>query len=108
MTAELMKRDLSGLSGLDMGSGTGVLAIVAAKRGAVHVDAVDIDDWAYENSRENIAENGVQGRVTPLLGMCPPSRENVTISSWPISTATSCSPTCRVTHRRSGRGANSS
>lgn len=68
MTAELMKRDLSGLSGLDMGSGTGVLAIVAAKRGAVHVDAVDIDDWAYENSRENIAENGVQGRVTPLLG----------------------------------------
>ncbi len=68
MTAELMKRDLSRLSGLDMGSGTGVLAIVAAKRGAVHVDAVDIDDWAYENSRENIAENGVQGRVTPLLG----------------------------------------
>lgn len=45
-----------------------MLAIVAAKRGAVHVDAVDIDDWAYENSRENIAENGVQGRVTPLLG----------------------------------------
>ncbi len=68
MTAELMKRDLSGLSGLDMGSGTGVLAIVAVKRGAEHVDAVDIDDWAYENSRENIAENGVEGRVTPVLG----------------------------------------
>lgn len=68
MTAELMKRNLSGLSGLDMGSGTGVLAIVAVKRGAEHVDAVDIDDWAYENSRENIAENGVEGRVTPVLG----------------------------------------
>ncbi len=68
MTAELMKRDLSGLAGLDMGSGTGVLAIVAVKRGAAHVDAVDIDDWAYENCIENIAENGVADRVSPVLG----------------------------------------
>lgn len=68
MTAELMKRDLTGKCGLDMGSGTGVLAIVAVKRGAVHVDAVDIDDWAYENSIENITDNGVDGAVTPILG----------------------------------------
>lgn len=68
MTAEIMKRDYSGLSGLDMGSGTGVLAIAAVKRGAAHVDAVDIDDWAYENSLENIRDNGVEGGVTPILG----------------------------------------
>ena len=56
------------MRGLDMGSGTGVLAIVAALRGAEAVDAVDIDEWAYENCVENIRANGVETRVTPLLG----------------------------------------
>ncbi len=54
--------------GLDMGSGTGLLAIVAAKEGATHVDAVDIDEWADENCRENIATNGVEGQVSAILG----------------------------------------
>ena len=54
--------------GLDMGSGTGVLAILAVKRGAVHMDAIDIDSWAYENCRENVAANGAAGRITPMLG----------------------------------------
>jgi len=53
---------------LDMGSGTGVLAILAARMGAAAVDAVDIDEWAYRNSVENIATNGVEGTVTPILG----------------------------------------
>lgn len=53
---------------LDMGSGTGVLAIVAAKCGAAAVDAVDIDEWADENCRENIGVNGVDQIVTPYLG----------------------------------------
>ena len=60
--------DVEGRTGLDMGSGTGVLAIVAAKCGAAHVDAVDIDDWADENCRENVAANGVADRVEPMLG----------------------------------------
>ena len=59
---------VAGRRGLDMGSGTGVLSIVAAKCGAAHVDAVDIDEWAYENCVENIRANGVETRVTPLLG----------------------------------------
>ena len=45
-----------------------MLAIVAAKCGAAHVDAVDIDDWADENCRENVAANGVSERITPMLG----------------------------------------
>lgn len=53
---------------LDMGSGTGVLSIVAAKSGAESVDAVDIDEWADENCRENIAVNGVESVVRPMLG----------------------------------------
>ncbi len=53
---------------LDMGSGTGVLSIVAAKCGAASVDAVDIDEWADENCRENIVVNGVESVVEPMLG----------------------------------------
>ncbi len=59
---------VAGRSGLDMGSGTGVLSIVAAKCGAAHMDAVDIDDWADANCRENVAANGVGDRITPILG----------------------------------------
>ena len=68
MTAEIMESDLGGLTGLDMGSGTGVLAILAVKTGASHVDAVDIDEWAYENCIENITANGASGKITPIIG----------------------------------------
>ncbi len=68
MSAEMCDHDLAGRRVLDMGSGTGVLAILAAKMGAVSVDAVDIDEWAWLNSRENIELNGVGGIVTPVMG----------------------------------------
>lgn len=68
MVAEILSSDFSGLKGLDMGTGTGVLAILAVKRGAVQVDAIDIDPWAYENSVENLEANGVADRVCALLG----------------------------------------
>ncbi len=68
MTAALMERDLTGKRGLDMGSGTGILSIVAVKRGAIHVDAVDIDEWAYENCIENCTANAVSDSITPILG----------------------------------------
>lgn len=42
---------------LDMGAGTGVLAILAKVRGAKAVDAIDIDNWCYINSLENISLN---------------------------------------------------
>lgn len=42
---------------LDMGSGTGVLAILAEKMGAIAIDAIDIEEWAYINIRENIERN---------------------------------------------------
>lgn len=68
MSATLLDLDVAGKRGLDMGSGTGVLAIVAARHGAASVDAVDIDDWADENCRTNAKTNGVSERITPLLG----------------------------------------
>ena len=53
----LLKADLEGKKVLDMGCGTGVLAILAEKRGAKAVDAIDIDHWCYENSLENVNRN---------------------------------------------------
>lgn len=68
MTRALLDLPLAGRRGLDLGTGTGVLAIVAAKCGAVHVDAADIDDWCEASCRENAAMNGVADRVHPILG----------------------------------------
>lgn len=68
VSSYLWDMDLEGKRGLDMGSGTGVLAIIAAKRGAEMVDAVDIDEWADENCKENISTNGVEDMVNPMLG----------------------------------------
>lgn len=42
---------------MDMGCGTGVLAILAFLKEAKHVVAVDIDEWAYENTVENCERN---------------------------------------------------
>jgi ribosomal protein L11 methyltransferase len=42
---------------MDAGSGTGILAILASKLGAEHVMAFDVEDWAFENLKENINLN---------------------------------------------------
>lgn len=55
----LMMKDvqMKGLSVLDFGAGTGVLAIMAEKLGAGQIMAIDNDDWCVENATENIARN---------------------------------------------------
>ena len=68
MVEEILDMPLDGLCGLDMGSGTAVLSILAVKKGAARMDAIDIDQWAYANSRENIAANGLEDRITPWQG----------------------------------------
>ncbi|MBR9831166.1 50S ribosomal protein L11 methyltransferase [bacterium] len=60
MMMQLMRQlDLSDKLVMDMGCGTGVLAILAKLEGASGVTAVDIDDWAFENTLENIERNNV-------------------------------------------------
>jgi ribosomal protein L11 methyltransferase len=49
--------NFKGKSVYDFGTGTGVLAILAEKLGAVDVLAVDNDDWCIENAEENILNN---------------------------------------------------
>lgn len=56
---EILAMELSGKSVLDMGCGTGVLAILAAMKGATPVTAIDIEEWAYNNAVENVALNGM-------------------------------------------------
>ncbi|MDP2188847.1 MAG: 50S ribosomal protein L11 methyltransferase [Sphingobacteriaceae bacterium] len=48
---------------LDMGSGTGILGIVAMKLGAKAVHAIDIEAWAVENAIENAKRNAVEMEV---------------------------------------------
>lgn len=55
----LLDNELKGRTVMDMGCGTGILGIVAKKRGAKRVDAVDIDEWSVKNSNVNAALNGV-------------------------------------------------
>lgn len=63
----LLEMELQGKSVLDMGCGTGVLAILAAMKGAAVVDAIDTDPWSYTNALENTARNG-QGHIRVLQG----------------------------------------
>ena len=57
MLQHILDIDFNDLSVLDMGCGTGILAILAEKRGAKTIDAIDIDNWCYLNSIENIERN---------------------------------------------------
>jgi len=65
----LMERYLRpGCTVLDIGTGTGVLAIAALRLGAEAAIAVDIDEWSYANAMENAHRNGVSERLTILHG----------------------------------------
>ncbi|WP_047416105.1 50S ribosomal protein L11 methyltransferase [Cellulophaga sp. Hel_I_12] len=57
MLQHILDTDFKNKSVLDMGSGTGVLAILAAMKGATEVDAIDIDNWCYLNAQENVERN---------------------------------------------------
>lgn len=53
----LLGIDLNGLTVTDMGTGTGILAMLACKLGASKVTAIEIDGFAYTNALENAAMN---------------------------------------------------
>ena len=73
MTELLIATDVKGLKVLDMGCGTGVLAILAFIKGAASVSAVDIDEWACINTTENCNINNCivdvrQGDISTVEG----------------------------------------
>jgi ribosomal protein L11 methyltransferase len=58
MIGQMQYHGFEGQRVFDFGTGTGILAILAEKLGAGGVYAIDNDEWAYENARENAAMNG--------------------------------------------------
>ncbi len=60
MVSSMLEMDFNKKTVLDMGCGTGVLGILAAKKGASEVIAIDNDKWAYENAIENGRLNQVE------------------------------------------------
>lgn len=71
-TTALMSQTIAELGlkgrGLDMGCGTGVLAIVALKCGAEKMVCVDIDDWACDSCRDSVSLSGVEHKVEVRCG----------------------------------------
>lgn len=60
MSKHLFLNDIQGKTLLDMGCGTAVLAIIAHKLGAKDIVAIDIEEWAYQNSLDNCKLNNIQ------------------------------------------------
>ncbi|MDR1877180.1 MAG: 50S ribosomal protein L11 methyltransferase [Flavobacteriaceae bacterium] len=60
MLHAMLYMDFEGKDVLDMGSGTGILGIFAKMKGANYVEAIDIDDWSYDNALENAKKNNVE------------------------------------------------
>jgi len=67
MIQHILKNDFKNKSVLDMGCGTGVLAILTEMKGAKPIDAIDYDNWCYLNSIENVERNNSQN-ITVLEG----------------------------------------
>jgi ribosomal protein L11 methyltransferase len=67
MIQHILKNDFKGKSVLDMGCGTGVLAILTEIKGANPIDAVDYDNWCYLNSLENVQRNNCK-HITVIEG----------------------------------------
>ncbi len=60
MIQHILNNDFTNKSVLDMGCGTGVLAILSEMKGAKPINAIDIDNWCYLNSLENVERNNCQ------------------------------------------------
>ncbi len=67
MVDYFLDMDFNGRSVMDMGTGTGILAILASKMGAKTIVGIDNDDWAVDNAKDNLELNGQQ-KVEILSG----------------------------------------
>ncbi len=73
----LLELPVEGKSVIDMGTGTGILAILAAMRGASRIDAVEIDEFAYVNAVDNVKINNhpeinvIHGDASALADIAP-------------------------------------
>ncbi len=68
MTKQILELNIKGKKVLDMGCGTAVLAILAKLKGASYIEAIDIEEWAYNNSLENIRNNNCDDIIVRFGG----------------------------------------
>ncbi len=77
MLRRILASDFNGKTVIDMGTGTGILAILAAMRGAAGVTGIEIDEFAYTNAIENVALNShpeirlINGDASALSSLDP-------------------------------------
>ncbi len=84
-----------GESVLDVGTGTGVLAIAAVKLGAKSALGIDNDDWCLENGIENITQNDVEKTVaikTGELKDVPPEKYDIVLANIQKDVITALAP----------------
>ncbi|MFS4483342.1 50S ribosomal protein L11 methyltransferase [Hyunsoonleella sp. 2307UL5-6] len=67
MIQHILKNNFKDKTVLDMGCGTGVLAILSELKGAKSIDAIDYDNWCYLNSIENVERNNCE-HITVIEG----------------------------------------
>ncbi|PCJ00475.1 MAG: 50S ribosomal protein L11 methyltransferase [Flavobacteriales bacterium] len=75
MIKRLLDMELKNKKVLDMGCGTGVLAILAQMKKARYVKAIDVDEWAYNNTLENIRNNNCE-QIEVKMGGAEKIEEN--------------------------------
>jgi len=90
MLTHLLNLDIKGKRVIDIGAGTGILAIMAHKLGASEVEAFDIDDWCVDNGNENFDLNGMTQVRMGLGTVREVAPRGSSTSSWPISIKTCC------------------
>lgn len=83
MMQAMLDLDFKNTKVLDFGCGTAVLSILAEKMGAHKVFAIDIDEWAFENGKENIEKNDCK-HITIELGdsdKLPEAKYNIVLAN---------------------------
>lgn len=84
MISHQLELDHQGKRVLDIGAGTGILAIMAHKLGASYIEAFDIDEWCVENGDENFDLNGMthvrMGKGT-VREVCPKGEFDIVLAN---------------------------
>lgn len=66
MIETILENEMENRNILDMGCGTGILGILASKKGAKKITAIDIDEWSYTGAKENARLNQIENMEVKL------------------------------------------